>query len=309
MAEFRFLHAADLHLDSPLLGLRGKSGDFASRVEQASRTAFERLVTMAIERRCRFVVLAGDVFDGDLRDYASGLFFLSGMARLQRAGIRVILIAGNHDAENRFFAKLAFADNVTFFDHRAAEHFAIEDVGVVVHGRSFGRREVTDNIALGYGMPHRNLFNIGVLHTACVGNEGHHAAYAPCTLEQLVNHGYDYWALGHVHARAVLNLHPHVVYPGNLQGRSPRETGAKGATIVEVADGTVVACTHHDLDDVRWAATEVDVSGGRGRNRRHGRGPRTPRRDRRRGGRKAGRAQVLHRRDVRAPRRAHARAR
>ena len=261
MGDFRFLHAADLHLDSPLLGLRGRSEDFARRVDGASRGAFDRLVALAVEKRCRFVVLAGDVFDGDLRDYASGLFFLSGIARLVNAGIKVFLIAGNHDAENRFFAKLALSRDVTFFEHRAAGHAVLEDVGAVVHGRSFGQREVTENIALTYGSPHRSLFNVGVLHTACVGSEGHHAAYAPCTLEQFVNHGYDYWALGHVHARATLNVHPHVVYPGNLQGRNPREVGPKGATVVEVSGGAVVACTHHDLDEVRWASAEVDACG------------------------------------------------
>ncbi len=266
MSAFRFLHAADLHLDSPLLGLSRKSADFAVQVDRASRKAFDRLVSLAIEQGCRFVVLAGDVFDGDLRDYASGLYFLSGIARLGRAGIRVFIIAGNHDAENRFFAKLAYSDNVHVFDHRHAKDVLVEDVGAVVHGRSYGRREVTENIALEYPAAGRGLFNVGVLHTACVGREGHHASYAPCTLEQLVNHGYQYWALGHVHGRALLSQHPHVVYPGNLQGRSPRETGPKGATIVEVHDGTVVSCVHHDLDEVRWASEDVEVTGCEDRN-------------------------------------------
>ena len=261
MSAFRFLHAADLHLDSPLLGLSRKSADFAGRVDRASRDAFDRLVSLAIEKGCRFVVLAGDVFDGELRDFASGLFFLAGIARLRDAGIRVFLVAGNHDAENRFFSKLAFADNVHVFGHRQAERIVLDDVGAAVHGRSFGKREVTENIALTYAPPSARLFDVGVLHTACAGSEGPHASYAPCTVEQLVNHGYRYWALGHVHARATLSEHPHVVYPGNLQGRDPRETGAKGATVVEVADGEVVACTHHDLDAIRWASIEADVGG------------------------------------------------
>lgn len=259
MTQFTFIHAADLHLDSPLLGLAGKSTAFAARVEQASRQAFDNLITLAIDEQARFMVLAGDVFDGELRNYQTGLLFTAGMRRLQDAGVQVFLIAGNHDAENRYAPRMRHSDNVHLFAHKSAESAAIEDLGVVVHGRSFGQREVIDNIARDYPAAVANRFNIGVLHTACQGSEGDHAAYAPCTAEQLVNHGYDYWALGHIHARAVLNEHPHIVYPGNLQGRSPRETGPKGATVVRVGDGRVVACDHRDLDVVRWASAGVDV--------------------------------------------------
>lgn len=260
MSEFTFLHAADLHLDSPLLGLAAKSADFAERVEQASRRAFDNLVALAIAEGCHFVILAGDTFDGDLREFRTGLYFLSGMARLRDAGIRVFLIAGNHDAENRFADKLAFSSNVHRFEHKKAETVPIDELGVALHGRSFGQRDITENIALAYPPASPGVFNIGILHTACAGSEGPHAAYAPCSLEQLVNHGYHYWALGHVHTRAVLNKNPHIVYPGNLQGRSPRETGAKGATLVKVSDGIVVSCDHHDLDEVRWASVPVDVA-------------------------------------------------
>ena len=261
MTNFKFLHAADLHLDSPLLGLAGKSAEFAATVERASRVAFDNLVALAIDEGCRFLVLAGDVFDGDLRNFQTGLFFLTGMTRLKAAGIRVFLIAGNHDAENRFAGKLSFSDNVHVFAHKRAESVPLDELDVTIHGRSFGQQHVLENIAREYPSPQPNRFNIGVLHTACQGSEGHHAVYAPCSLEQLVTHGYDYWALGHVHDRAVLNTHPHVVYPGNLQGRNPREIGAKGATLVGVADNRVVRCEHRDLDVVRWASETVDISG------------------------------------------------
>jgi DNA repair exonuclease SbcCD nuclease subunit len=260
MSHFKFLHAADLHLDSPLIGLASKSADFAGQIERASRQAFDNLINLAIEEQVAFLVLAGDVFDGDLRNYQTGLYFTAAMRRLENAGVRVFLIAGNHDAENRYAAKLRFSANVHLFTNKGAESVAVEDLGVVVHGRSFAQRDVTENLARDYPAPASNRFNIGVLHTACVGSEGHHAVYAPCSPEQLINHGYDYWALGHVHARAMLNEQPHIVYPGNLQGRNPRETGAKGATLVEVSDGQVVACEHRDLDVVRWAQIEVDLS-------------------------------------------------
>lgn len=260
MSSFKFLHAADLHLDSPLLGLAAKSRDFAARVETASRQAFENLLELAISESVAFIVLAGDVFDGDLRNFQTGLFFTAAMRRLEDAGIRVFMIAGNHDAENRYANRLRYSSNVHLFSHKSAESVEIADLEVVLHGQSFAQRDVTENLARSYPLPHPNRFNVGVLHTACAGSEGPHAVYAPCTVEQLVNHGYSYWALGHVHSRAVLNEHPHIVYPGNLQGRHARETGPKGATLVTVSNGHVVACEHCDLDTVRWATVTVDLT-------------------------------------------------
>lgn len=259
MNEFRFLHAADLHLDSPLLGLTEKSGDYARLVADASRRAFDDMITLAIETDCRFVVLAGDVFDGDLRDTQCGLFFVNGMARLKAAGIRVFMILGNHDAENRFARHLHVTDNVYLFSSTRAETRTMDDLGVAVHGRSFGSRKVEDNIARHYPPPVPGLFNIGILHTACEGREGHET-YAPCTVEQLVNHGYDYWALGHVHNREILHENPYVVYAGNLQGRHAREAGPKGASLVTVRDGEVAGVAHQVLDAVRWASATVDLS-------------------------------------------------
>jgi len=260
ITHFKFLHAADLHLDSPLLGLTSKSPAFAAKVEAASRKAFDDLIDLAISERCRFVVLAGDIFDGDLRNYQAGLFFISGLRRLLEAGIDVFMILGNHDAENRIVSKLGYSKNVHVFSAKGAETRLLEDVGVAVHGQSFSQRDVTENLAQGYPPAHAGYFNVGVLHTACEGQEGPHARYAPCSVEQLVNHGYDYWALGHVHDRAVLHEFPHVVYPGNLQGRSPRETGSKGAHVIGVQEGRISSLEHRSLDTVRWSHARLDVS-------------------------------------------------
>ena len=258
MARFRFLHAADLHIDSPLIGLARKSLDFASRVDDASRRAFDNLISLAIDEECAFVVIAGDLFDGQWRDYRTGLHFVDRMRRLKDAGIRVYLILGNHDAENRFVSRLEYAENVRLFSHRKPEAVRVEGFDVVIHGRSFPQRDVSENIAQDYLPPVSGCFNIGLLHTACTGRDGH-ALYAPCTIEQLVNHGYDYWALGHVHAREVVQEHPYIIYSGNLQGRNPRETGPKGATLVTVDDGRVVGVEERALDVIRWSVESIDV--------------------------------------------------
>jgi len=259
MDSFRFVHASDLHLDSPLIGLSQKSLEYAQKVEQASRTAFDNLITLTIEERCKMLVLGGDLFDGEWRDFRTGLFFASRMRRLDEAGIQVFAVLGNHDAENEFTSRLKLSSNVHLFSASVAESRKVEGIDAVVHGRSFPRRDVTENLADSYPVPHADCFNIGVLHTACSGRDGH-ASYAPCTVEQLVNHGYQYWALGHVHAREVLSREPYVVFPGNLQARHPREAGPKGATLVTVTAGAIARVEHRVLDVIRWAYELVDVN-------------------------------------------------
>ncbi len=257
--RFRFIHAADLHLDSPLLGLSRKSQDFSARVDDASRQAFDNLIALAIAEGCRLVLIAGDVFDGQWKSYHTGLFFAERMRRLSQHGVRVVMILGNHDAANPFAGRLELSDNVTVLPSNRPDTVIIEDIGTAVHGQSFPQREVTENIALAYPAPVAGLFNIGLLHTAGNGREGH-ASYAPCSVEQLANHGYAYWALGHIHTRESLSTTPHILFPGNLQSRSIKEPGAKGASLVTVEDGAVISVEHRPLDVVRFAAETIDVA-------------------------------------------------
>lgn len=252
-----FLHAADIHLDSPLVGL---SGELAPQFRGATRKALAGLVDLAIERGVAFVVIAGDLFDGDWKDYATGLFFARQAGRLHRAGIPLFLLYGNHDAESVIRRRLQLPDSVHVFSSRKAETVLPPALPVALHGRSFAHRDTTENLAAGYPPPHPGRLNIGVLHTALDGREGH-APYAPCSIEQLVRQGYDYWALGHVHRHEVLHAHPHIVFPGNLQGRHVRETGSKGACLVRFDEGGIAAVEHRPLDAARWAVAAVDAAG------------------------------------------------
>lgn len=258
--DFTFLHAADLHIDSPLVGLSRKSVEQAQKVADASREAFEKLISLAIEEKCRFVLFAGDLFDGDWKDYRTGVMFAGQMRRLQEAGIEVYAILGNHDAENRFVSRLDLADNVHILGSKKAQSLDVPGLSVTVHGVSYAQRDVSENLAADYPLPKQGRFNIGLLHTACEGRAGH-MPYAPCTAEQLASHGYDYWALGHVHTREILCEDPLIIFPGNLQGRNPRETGSKGATLVHVVDGRIAHHEHRSLDVVRWERFELDISG------------------------------------------------
>jgi DNA repair exonuclease SbcCD nuclease subunit len=262
MTSFRFLHAADIHLDSPLKGLTGQNGSAAERVRTATRESFDRLVSLAIEEKVSFLIIAGDLYDGDWRDYKTGLFFAAQMGRLNAANIPVYLLHGNHDAESQITKRLDLPGSVHVFDTRSPETFRLDELNVALHGQSFRQRAVTDNLVPDYPGPLNGAFNIGVLHTAC--GMGGHENYAPCSLDDLVNKGYDYWALGHVHQAAVLHERPHVVFPGNLQGRHVKETGPKGACLVTVSDREIVELEAMPCDVVRWAVLPVSLSGASG---------------------------------------------
>ncbi len=258
----KFVHAADLHLDSPLSGLSKYEGAPVEQIRGATRRALENLVKLCIAERAELLVIAGDLYDGDWRDYSTGLFFNKQMAALRAANVRVVWIRGNHDAASKLTAHLHLPDNVRELSHKKPDSFVIEDLGVAVHGQGFDTRDVTTDLSSRYPEPKRSLFNIGLLHTALEGRAGH-ASYAPCRLSALVDRGYDYFALGHVHTREVVSSQPWIVFPGNLQGRHARETGAKGATLVTVEHEQVRSVEHRALDEVRWHLAEANVSGER----------------------------------------------
>ena len=260
MSTFSFIHAADLHLGSPLSGLALKDADIARRFAEAGRRAFQDLVAQAIERRVAFVIVAGDIYDGDWTDTTIGLFFAQQVARLGRAGIPVVMVRGNHDAESVITRTISLPGSVRTFPANRAETHRLEELRVALHGRSFPNRAVEENYALTYPAALPGWFNIGILHTSCTGHAAH-ATYAPCSVADLSGRGYDYWALGHIHEYGALSSDPWIVFPGNLQGRSVRECGAKGAVAVEVADGRVRDVSRLIVDQARFASLTVDLSG------------------------------------------------
>ena len=254
----RFLHTADIHLDSPLRGLSAYEGAPVDLLRTATRRAFSQLVDMAIEEDVDFVVIAGDLYDGDWRDYNTGLFFVREMGRLNQAEIPVFLVYGNHDAESEITKQLTLPKNVKSFSAKKPETHRLEEIDVALHGQSFRFAATTENLAVGYPDPVTGCLNIGVLHTALEGHPAH-ATYAPCSLAELQSKGYDYWALGHVHEYAIHSEDPWVVFPGNLQGRHIRELGPRGAVMVS-ADTDGISLERVFVDVVRWFHVEVDVS-------------------------------------------------
>ena len=258
----RFLHAADIHLDSPMSGLPHYPGAPTEEVRNATRQAFKNMIDLAIERAVDFVVIAGDLYDGDWKSYDTGLVFREQMIRLGEASIPAYVVLGNHDAASVITKKLSLPEGVHVFSHRKATTELLPDLGVAIHGQSFAKRDVYDDLSVEYPAPQDGLFNIGLLHTAADGREGH-VSYAPCSTAALAAKGYDYWALGHVHQRELLNDSPVILFPGNLQGRHIRETAAdgKGCTIVEVDEAHRIDMEHVAVDVVRWAHLQIDAGG------------------------------------------------
>lgn len=256
----RFIHAADLHIDSSLSSLRPRPSGEGNGFAAATRHAFRNLVDHAVANDVDFVVLAGDIFDGDWADYATGLFFLGCLADLGRRGIPVVIIHGNHDASSKMTRSLTWPEHVRVFGSRAPETHVLEALGVSIHGQSFADGAVPDNLAAGYPAAVPGHFNLGVLHTSLAGN-AQHDTYAPCSLDDLRSKGYDYWALGHVHAHAVMSEDPHVVFPGNIQGRHVNEVGQRGFVVVDVEGGRVSNLTRVAADTLRWCRVRADVSG------------------------------------------------
>jgi len=255
----RFIHAADLHLDSPLRGLSRYEGAPVEQARESSRRALENLVALALERRPDFVLLAGDLYDGDWKDYNTGLYFVGQMARLREADIPVLLLHGNHDAASVMTRGLKLPDNVFTFPADAPYSRFLNQCGAVVHGQSYAHRQVTENLATNYPEPRPGFFNIGLLHTS-LDTRATDKRYAPCVPGDLAAKGYDYWALGHRHNLQVFSQDPPILFCGAAQGRDVGEPGPHGCVWVEAGDGPLRR-EFVPLDVLRWAVLDVDATG------------------------------------------------
>lgn len=255
----KFIHTADIHLDSPLVGLTAYQDAPVQKLRTVTRDAFTRLVDAAIEEEVDFMVIAGDLYDGSWKDYNTGHYFCREMGRLNKAEIPVYLLYGNHDAESEMTKKLSLPSNVNVFESRKPSTYRIETLNVALHGRSYREAATFENLASSYPEPVAGWLNIGVLHTA-LGGYAAHQPYAPCSVEELTAKGYDYWALGHVHEHAILKNDPWIVYPGNLQGRHIREIGERGAVLITADETGIQSVERIHVDTLRWYEVEVDAS-------------------------------------------------
>ena len=260
--RIRFVHAADLHLDSPFTGLKAAAPEnVANALVNATFDAFENIINLCIAEEADALLVAGDVYDGADRSLRAQLKFVEGLKKLDAQGIRSFVCHGNHDPLDGWQARLDYPHSCHRFgpDFEVVPVFSGDPDRAVIHGISYPRRDVTENLVHRIDKVDRGPFSIGLLH-ANVSNDPNHAAYAPCSLDDLAGSGIDYWALGHVHTRQVLGeREPAVVYPGNPQGRHPNEVGPRGVYLVEVDNGGNVGLDFRPMDTVRWARLDSDI--------------------------------------------------
>ncbi|MBM3492718.1 MAG: DNA repair exonuclease [Armatimonadetes bacterium] len=260
---FRFIHASDLHLGAPFEGIRLESAEIADELGRSTYRALDSIVRLATDEAVAFVLLAGDICNRATGNLGAQLALREAARTLGDAGIALLIVHGNHDYLAPDRPDLDWPDNCTVFGPDAAEPVILHADGreaASVFGLSYSRRDETANLAKRFPKPPDGLFSIGLLHTAC-GPVSDHAAYAPCTPTDLVELGYDYWALGHVHARTILReASPCIAYSGCPQGLNPKEQGPKGVLLVTVGDNGGVTTVFRETDAVRWHIVDVDVT-------------------------------------------------
>jgi len=260
---FRFIHAADVHLDSPLRSLALCDPDLAELIGNATRRAFVRIVDLCLDERVDALLLAGDLYDGDQTSMKTARFLSEQIRRLHEAGIHVFIIRGNHDALSRITKELTFPDSVKVFGGRAEAIMAPRATGefpVAIHGLSFAQPHAPESLIGKYRPPIDDAVNIGLTHTSLGGAPGHDL-YAPCSLADLQATGFNYWALGHLHKRSVVEGRCAIVMPGNPQGRDINEDGAKSATLVTIADDRSIRIEERVTSTAQFERVSIDATG------------------------------------------------
>jgi DNA repair exonuclease SbcCD nuclease subunit len=261
MDSLRFVHAADLHLDSPFRGLANTSPKLRDQLQAATLGAFERIVDHTIQSKADFLVLAGDLYDSKDRSLRALVAFRRQMERLAECDISVYIVHGNHDPLNGWGSEFQLPPNVTTFTGKSHTEPVIRRGKEIarVTGISYARERVTENLASHMKPDSDSPYSVALLH-ANVGGQAGHADYAPVTLEELTASGFDYWALGHVHTRVVLADDPvTVVYPGNPQGRNPREPGPRGCLQVDVDRNGDAHLSFVETNLARWVHLEIPI--------------------------------------------------
>jgi DNA repair exonuclease SbcCD nuclease subunit len=260
---YRFVHAADIHLDSPMRSLALRDPDLAELIGNATRRAFVALVDLCLNEQVDALLLAGDLHDGEQTSMKTARFLAEQVRRLHEAGIRVFIIRGNHDAMSKITRELSFPDSVKVFGSRA-EAVPIEGVGggipITVHGLSFAKPHAPDSLLPQFKAPTEGAVNIGLMHTSLAGAAGHDL-YAPCNIADLRASGFRYWALGHIHKRTVVEGDCAIVMPGMPQGRDVNEAGPKSVTLVTVADDKSIRIDEHTTSLAQFERVTVDVTG------------------------------------------------
>jgi DNA repair exonuclease SbcCD nuclease subunit len=260
---FRFVHAADIHLDSPLKSLALRNSELADLIGNATRKAFVSIVDLCLDEQVDALLLAGDLYDGDQTSMKTARFIVEQLRRLDEAGIRVFIIRGNHDALSKITKELIPPVSVKIFLGRAEAVEIPQQPGarpIWIHGMSFAQPHAPESLLPRYKPPVEGAVNIGLLHTSLDGAIGHDP-YAPCSSADLQASGFRYWALGHIHKTSISQASATVVMPGIPQGRDIGEAGQKGVMLVTVTDDGDIFVEERPTSIAQFERVTVDLTG------------------------------------------------
>ncbi|EAD4270094.1 exonuclease SbcCD subunit D [Listeria monocytogenes] len=240
MKEIQFLHMADLHLDSPFIGLSTLPQPLFSAIQESTFQSLERITTVAIKEAVDFVLIAGDIYDSEDQSVRAQARFSKEMKRLEVANIPVFMIHGNHDFIEKHKEKLTLPSNVHVFSEQVEVmlHKTATGVSVNIYGFSYNERHIRSSRVDKYKIQGNADFHIALLHGSEVSSSEEHDLYAPFRVQEISKKGFDYWALGHIHKRQLLAESPSIYYPGNIQGRNRKESGEKGASIITLSEAS-----------------------------------------------------------------------
>lgn len=259
-STFSFVHAADLHLDSPFSTLAGDNPELKTRLRASTFEAFDNLIRLCLDRRVDFLLVAGDVYDGPERSLSAQIRFRNGLQRLAEAGIRTLVVHGNHDPLEGWSSGLEWPAGTHIFGPELETVEVRRGKGLLarIQGISYPRREEKRNLARLFGRTD-GTFHIGLLH-ANAGSDTGHEPYAPCSVTDLIDTRLDYWALGHVHNRRLIHdEQPVILYSGNTQGRNIREQEERGCYVVEVDQDQGIRTAFEAVDVIRWTRKELSI--------------------------------------------------
>ena len=267
MKPFRFIHAADLHLDSSFKGISDIDSNISKELSEATFNTYNKIVDLCMEREVDFLLISGDIYNSQDRSLRAQLRFRDGLKRLSNKGIKVYIIHGNHDPLSGWSSNIEWPEDVHIFGSRSVEKEVFEkdeEPIANIFGISYPKREVTTNLTKKFkriSKSEREMFNIGMLHCN-LGSDTGHEPYSPCTLDDLSELGYDYWALGHVHKKSVINEeNPTVIYSGNPQGLNPKEIDERGCYLIDVDEYGDLKYEFLPTESVRWYIEEISIEG------------------------------------------------
>lgn len=260
---FRFVHTADVHLDSPLRSLALRNPDLADLIGNATRRAFVNAIDLCLDEQVDALLLSGDLYDGEQTSMKTARFLAAQLRRLHEADIRTFIIRGNHDALSKITQELVFPETVHVFGGRAEAVWVDMRRGglpIVIHGLSFARPQAPESLLSKYKPPVDGAVNIGMMHTSLGGAVGHDP-YAPCSVADLEGSGFRYWALGHVHKRSVVGGGCTIIMPGIPQGRDINEAGPKSVSLVTVGDDGTILVEECNVSVAQFERVQVNTTG------------------------------------------------